>query len=84
MSDNSIKAARDDLADYIEEQITSGDAERDPYTFTTDIIRVAIEYAMDDGIVNAMGEDQADMLYVLANVIMQMDHALYISVNEPK
>lgn len=62
-----------DLAAWITRQQDSGDNEVDPYSYAVTLIKVALEFALDDGISGSMSQGERDILVRMAEMLVKLD-----------
>lgn len=62
-----------DLVTWVEHQQATGEAEIDPYSYAVTLIRVALEFSLDDGIQGAMNETEFNVLKAIAYKLSELD-----------
>lgn len=67
-----------DLVTWVEHQQATGEAEIDPYSYAVTLIRVALEFALDDGINGAMSEGEFEILETIARKVCELDPGVEI------
>jgi hypothetical protein len=67
-----------DLAEWVKDQLDTGDAERDPYGFASLTIKTVLEFALDDGISGSMSEGEFRILERLATQLTRLDPSIEI------
>lgn len=67
-----------DLAEWVKDQLDSGDAEADPYGFASLAIKTVLEFALDDGISGSMSEREYRILERLAMQLERLDPSIEI------
>jgi hypothetical protein len=62
-----------DLVSWVEHQQATGDNEVDPYSYAITLMRIGLEFALDDGINGAMSEREFEILKTIARTICELD-----------